>query len=70
MSPYLTAHIKVKSETGFIGRFSEKRQKYIQDHRDFVALVSGFQQLTNFTKSPNISPIRFLNGLIEYYNVF
>ena len=33
-SPYLTAHIKINYETGCIGRFSEKTQRCIQDHRD------------------------------------
>ena len=33
-SPYLTAHFKINYETGCIGRFSEKTQRYIQDHYD------------------------------------
>ena len=41
-SPYLIAHIKIKYETGCIGRFSAKMDS-------FVALVSSFQPLTNFT---------------------
>ena len=27
-SPYLAAHIKINSETGYIGRFSEKAEMY------------------------------------------
>ena len=35
-SPYLTAHIKINYEKGWIGRFSKKTQKCIQDHRDIL----------------------------------
>ena len=31
---YLTAHIKINYEAGCIGRFLEKIERYIQDHRD------------------------------------
>ena len=33
-SPYLTEHIKINYETGWIGKFSEKTQRCIQDHRE------------------------------------
>ena len=36
----------------------------------FVALVSSFQPLTNFTKSTNIGAVVVLNAPVEYYNVF
>ena len=36
----------------------------------FVALVSSFQSPANFTKSPNIGAMGFLNVPLEYYNVF
>ena len=31
---YLTVHIKINYEAGCIGRFFEKIERYIQDHRD------------------------------------
>ena len=33
-SPYLTAHVKINYKTGCIGRFPEKIQRCIQNHRD------------------------------------
>ena len=36
----------------------------------FVALVSSFQPLTNFTKNPNVGAMGVLNSPSEYYNVF
>ena len=36
----------------------------------FVALVSSFQPLTNFTKKPSIGAMGVLNVPLEYYNVF
>ena len=36
----------------------------------FVALVSSFQPPANFTKSPNVGAMGFLNVPLEYYNVF
>ena len=36
----------------------------------FVALVSSFQSLTNFTKNPNIGAVGVLHAPLEYYNVF
>ena len=55
---------------------------FLKKHRDisrtiaiakmepFVTLVSGFQQLTNFTKNPNIGAMGVLNAPLEYYNGF
>ena len=36
----------------------------------FVALVSSFQPLTNFTKNPNMGATGVLNVPLAYYNVF
>ena len=36
----------------------------------FVALISSFLPLTNFTKNPNIVAMEVLNAPLEYYNVF
>ena len=36
----------------------------------FVALISSFLPLTNFTKNPNIGAMEVLNAPLEYYNVF
>ena len=36
----------------------------------FVALVSSFQPLANFTKNPNIGAMRVLNTPLEYYDLF
>ena len=36
----------------------------------FVASVSTFHPLTNFTKNPNIGALRVLNAPLENYNVF
>ena len=36
----------------------------------FVGLVSSFQPLTNFQKSPNIGAMGVLNAPQEYYKVF
>ena len=36
----------------------------------FVALISSFQPLTNFTKNPNIGAMGVLNMPLEFYNVF
>ena len=36
----------------------------------FMAFVSTFQPLTNFTKNPNIRAMGVLNALLEYYNAF
>ena len=35
----------------------------------FVALVSSFQPLTNFTKHINIADMGVLNAPLEYYDV-
>ena len=75
-SSYLTSHIRINYETSCIGKFSENTQRCIQDHHRgskmelFVALVSSFQPLTNFTKNPNIDAKGVPNALLEYYNVF
>ena len=57
-------------------------KSFLKKHRDvsrtiattkmefFVALVSSFQLLTNFTKNPNIGAMGFLNAPLGYYNVF
>ena len=74
-SPYLTANIKINYETGCMGRFSEGEKKQISrtiaraKMELFVALVSSFQPLTNFTKNPNIDAMGVLNAPIEYYNI-
>ena len=74
---YVTAYIKMHYETGCIGRVSEKKK-----HEDvsrtiatakmelFMALVSSFQPLTNFTKDANIGATGVLNAPLEYYNIF
>ena len=75
--PYLTAFIKINYKTVCIGRFSEKTQRFIQDtgciataKMDlFVALVSGFQLINNFTKNPNIGAMGVLNSYIKYFNI-
>ena len=36
----------------------------------FVALVSSFQPLTNFTKILNIGAMEVLNAPLEYCNIF
>ena len=36
----------------------------------FVALVSSFKPLTNFTKNPNLVAMGVMNAPLEYYNVF
>ena len=36
----------------------------------FVALVSSFQPLTNFTKNPKIGSKAVANAPLQYYNVF
>ena len=33
-SPYLTAHLKINYETGYTGRFPEKTQRRVPDHRN------------------------------------
>ena len=55
---------------------------FLKKHRDvfktmmaakmevFVALVSSFQLLTNFTKNPNVGVMGGLNASLEYYKVF
>ena len=74
-SPYLTAHIKINYETGCMGRFSGGKKTQISrtiaraKMELFVALVSSFQPLTNFTKNPNIDAMGVLNAPIEYYNI-
>ena len=61
---------------GCIERFSEKGHKDVSrtikkaKMELFVALVSGFQLLTNFTKNSNIGAMRVLNGPLKYYSVF
>ena len=74
-TPYLTAHFKINYKTGCIRKISEK-------HRDaswdivtakmelFVALVSSFQSLNNFTKKPNVGAMGVLNAPLEHYNLF
>ena len=54
---------------------------FLKKHRDvsrtiatakmelFVVLVSNIQQLTNFTKNPNIGALGVLITHLEYYNV-
>ena len=54
---------------------------FLKKHRDisrtimtakmelFVALVSSFQPLTNFTKHINIADMGVLNAPLEYYDV-
>ena len=54
---------------------------FLKKHRDvsrtiatakmelFVVLVSSIQQLTNFTKNPNIGALGVLITHLEYYNV-
>ena len=62
-SYYLTA----LNKTGCIGKFFEKINKDVPktivtaNIELFVALVSSFQQLTNFTKNLNIGAMGFLN---------
>ena len=36
----------------------------------FLALVSSFQPLTNFTKNLDVGAMKALNAPLEYYNVF
>ena len=36
----------------------------------FVALVSSFQTLTNFTKNPNVGAMGVLNGIITYFEIY
>ena len=36
----------------------------------FVAIVSSFQPLTNFTKNPNVDAVGVLNAPLEHFNVF
>ena len=72
---YLTAHIKLKLWNRLHWKIFWKK------HRDvsrtivtvkmelFVALVSSFQPLTNFTKNPNISAMEVLNAPLNT-NVF
>ena len=36
----------------------------------FLALVSSFQPVTNFTKDPNIGDMGVLNAPLEYYSLF
>ena len=54
---------------------------FLKKHRDisrtiaaakmeiFVALVSIFQPVTNFTKNSSIGVVGVLNAMLEYYNV-
>ena len=53
-----------KPETGCIGRFSGKNIKMYPgpSMELFVALVSSFQPLINFTKNPNIGVMGILNA--------
>ena len=75
-SPYFTAHIKINYDTGCTGRFSGKKHKDVSriiataKMNLFMALVSSFQLLTNFTKISNIGAMGVLNAPLEYYNVF
>ena len=75
-SPYLTGHIKMNYETGYIERFSEKKSRDISRTIEtskvelFVALVISVQPLTSFTKNSNIGAMGVLNALLEYYNIF
>ena len=72
-SPYLTAHNEINYEPGCIGRFSVGK-KGIQDHCNSkdgaLCGISSFQPPANFTKSPNVGAMGFLNVPLEYYNVF
>ena len=72
-SPYLTPHMKINYETGCIVL---KRQRDISrtiataKMEFFVAIVSNFHSLTNFTKNPNIDAMGVLNVPLEHFNVF
>ena len=55
-SPYLTAHIKINYEVGYIGNFLKKLSDVFRTIATakielFVALVRRFQLLINFTKN-------------------
>ena len=73
---YFTAHIKKIYETGCIGRFFQKKQKDVSrtiataKMELFVALVSSFHPLTNFTENPNIGAVGVLHTPLEHYNIF
>ena len=66
----------LRTMLGCIERFSEKGHKDVSrtikkaKMELFVALVSGFQLLTNFTKNSNIGAMRVLNGPLKYYSIF
>ena len=62
---------------GCIGSFSQKKKHWdvsraiVTTKMELsVALVIGFQPLTNFTKNPNVGAMRVINAHPEYYNVF
>ena len=63
--PYLTPRIKINYEEGCT-EYPITTAKI----EFFVALVSSFQPLINFTKYPNIGAMRVLDVPLEYYNVF
>ena len=70
----MTAHVKINYETGYIGRFSEKKKNKVVSKTIitakmelFVALVRSCQPLTNFTKNPSIGAMEVLSTPLEYY---
>ena len=75
-SPYLAACLKIYYETGRSGEFSEKHTDAHPEssqhlrQRSFVALVSSFQLLTNFSKNSILGVVGVLNLPLEYYNIF
>ena len=52
---------------GFLKKHKDAFRTIPRDKMElFVALVSSFQPLTNFTKNPNIGAIGVLNASLEF----
>ena len=69
-SPYLTVHTKIIMKQVALQGFLEKRRDISRTVATpkmelFVALVSGFQPLTNFTKNPNVGAMGVLNENLQ-----
>ena len=53
--------------TGFLKKLRDVSRTIATAKMEFfVALVSSFQPLTNFTKNPNIGAMGFVNAPLEY----
>ena len=62
--------MKHVASEGFLKKHRDRSRTIMTAKMElFVALVSSFQPLTNFTKHINIADMRVLNAPLEYYDV-